>query len=134
MSESIILDTPEQISMWVLLSRRHQIKMHLAGYPVKGLAAALRRELGDHGRYVRDYIVPVEFAISEAGGEIDYSRVNVHVMQCTMPGIFHDRGVFASMDDAGTPENRALFAKGALEVVLTLEEPREPNSQVYMPQ
>jgi len=134
MSEGFTLDKPEQINMWVLLSRRHQVQLHLKGLKVKGITTALKREFGDHGRNVRDYIVPIEFAISQAGGEIDYNLVNVHVMQMTMPGIFHDRGVFASMDDAGTPENRALFAKDALEVVLTLEEPREPNGQIYVPE
>lgn len=133
MTDGFVLDQPEQINMWVLLSRRLQIKMHLDGYPVKGLAASLKRmfpEVG--GRYVKDFIVPVEFAISEAGGDIDYSRVNVHIM-LKAGGMFHDRGIFANMDEAGTPENRRLFAKGAIECVLTLDEPREPNGGIFLP-
>lgn len=122
---STVIDTPEGINLWVLLSRRGQIKMHQKGYAVKGLAACLRRELGDHGRYVKDYIVPVEFAISEAGGNVDYSLVNVHVMQRLENGYFLDRGVFDSIDAAGTPENRRMFAAGTLEVVLTTDPVRD---------
>lgn len=121
-----VLDTPAQISMWVLLSRRHQIQMHLKGLKVKGLVACLKREFPEvQGRYAKDFIVPVEFAISEAGGEIDYKLVNVHIMQRLDNGYFLDRGIFANMDEAGTPEHRAMFAEGTLEVVLTMDAPRE---------
>lgn len=130
---TVILDTPAQISLWVLLSRRHQIQMHLKGYPIRGLAAALKREFPGQGRYVKDFIVPVEFAISEKGGEVDYKLVNVHIMEVVSDGVFADRGIFATMDEAGTPENRALFAKGAIEAALTVEAPREPNGQMYTP-
>lgn len=132
MSETIVLDTPMQINMWVLLSRRGQIKMHLKGYTVPGLAKCLKGmypEVG--GRMVKDFVVANEFAIGEAGGEIDYSIVNVHVM-LSRGGLFFDRGIFSSMDEAGTPENRELFAKGRLEVVLTMEEPREPNGETFV--
>ena len=124
---SFTLDTPAQISMWVLLSRRHQIRLHLKGYPQKGLAACLKREFPEvHGRLVKDFVVPVEFAICEAGGEADYNIVNVHVMEKTKGGMyFRDMGIFDSMDAAGTPENREKFAAGLLEVVLTTEAVRD---------
>lgn len=132
MSETIVLDTPDQISMWVLLSRRHQIRMHLKGHPIKGLAKCLKREFPEvGGRLVKDYVVPVEFAISEAGGDVDYSLVNVHVM-LSRGGMFFDRGIYSDMDAAGTPENREAFAKGLLEVVLTMEEPREANGEIFV--
>lgn len=130
---TISLDTPEQINMWVLLSRRHQIQLHLKGLKVKGLVACLKREFPEvNGRTAKDFIVPVEFAISEGGGEVDYKLVNVHVM-LKRGGLFFDRGIFASMDEAGTPENRELFAKGLIEAVLVLDEPREPNGETYVP-
>lgn len=124
---STVLDTPAQISMWVLLSRRAQIKMHLAGYPIRGLATCLKREFPEvGGRYVKDFIVPVEFAISEAGGNIDYDRVNVHVMKRLENGYFLDMGIFPDMDSAGTRTNRTLFHAGLAEIVLTLDKPRGP--------
>lgn len=133
MSDTIVLTGKAQTSMWVLLSRRHQIKMHLAGFPLSGLAACLKREFGNHGRYVKDYVVPVEFAISEAGGKVDYNLVNVHIMERQDNGVFYDRGIFASMDEAGTPENIVLFALGRIEAVLTTEDVREPNGKTFLP-
>jgi len=127
-----VIDTPEGINMWVLLSRRHQIQLHLKGLAVKGLVACLKREFPEvKGRTAKDFIVPVEHAISQAGGDVDYKLVNVHVM-LSRGGLFFDRGIFESMDAAGTPENRELFAKGLLEVVLTMEEPREPNGETFV--
>lgn len=127
-----MLDTPAQISMWVLLSRRHQIALHTKGLTVKGLVACLKREFPEaHGRTAKDFIVPVEFAISQAGGDIDYSKVNVHIM-LRAGGMLHDRGIFANMDEAGTPENRRLFAEGKIECVLTLDAPREPSGGIFV--
>lgn len=34
---TIMLDTPEQINAWVLLSRRHQLHLHLRGVKVPGI-------------------------------------------------------------------------------------------------
>lgn len=128
---STVLDTPAQISMWVLLSRRAQIKMHLAGYPIRGLAACLKREFPEAGgRYVKDFIVPVEFAISEAGGKVDYTRVNLHIM-VNRGGMFFDQGIYNSPDEV--PHNlRALFGAGGGEAVLTTEAPRDANQQMFV--
>lgn len=132
---SIVLDTPEQINMWVLLSRRHQIQLHLKGMTVKGLAASLKRTFPDVGsRYVKDYVIPVEFAISERGGQVDYNLVNVHVM-LKRGGMFHDRGVYNDPDAALNthPEFGPAFAKGQLEVVLTTDEPRPMTNEIFVP-
>lgn len=130
----IILDTPEQISMWVMLSRRHQVQLHLKGLKVKGIMAALRRDFGDQGRRVRDYVVPIEYAISQAGGRVDYRLVNVHIMQ-KYGGLFHDRGIYPDPDSAlaTCPEFAQHFAKGNLEVVLTDAEPRPMTQEVFVP-
>jgi hypothetical protein len=131
---SITLDTPEQISMWVLISRRHQVQLHLKGLKVKSIMAALKRDFGDHGNRVTNYIVPIEYAISEAGGEVDYSLVNVHVM-LSRGGMFFDRGVYDSTDAALAthPEFGEQFAKGNLEVVLTTDEPRPMTNEIFLP-
>lgn len=129
---TIVLDTPKQINMWVLLSRRGQIKMHLKGYTQPGLAKCLKAmypEVG--GRMVKDFVVANEFAIGEGGAEIDYSIVNVHVMM-NRGGLFFDRGIYSDMDEASTPEHAELYAKGRLEIVLTLEEPRVANGEVFV--
>lgn len=130
-----VLDTPAQISMWVLLSRRHQIQLHLKGLKVKGLAAALKREFPGEGRNVKDFIVPVEFAISQAGGDVDYKLVNVHIMEATGSGVFVDMGIYDS-PKAATEANAGiaiLGMAGRLECVLTMEAPREPNGKHFLP-
>lgn len=133
MSEGFTLDTKPQINMWVLLSRRHQVQLHLKGLKVKGITTALKRDFGDHGRQVKDYIAPIEQAIAEAGGEVDYNLVSVHVLVSRM-GMFFDRGVFPDMETASTPEHVQMFADGDLIVVLTTDEPREANNEIYIPQ
>lgn len=130
-----VLDTPQQISMWVLLSRRHQIQLHLKGLTVRGLAASLKRDFPGQGRNVKDFIVPVEFAISEAGGEVDYKLVNIHIMEALPSGVFVDMGVFNSPKDAAA-ENAGIAAlgmAGRLECVLTTEAVRPPNGKHFQP-
>lgn len=137
MSESIILDTPKEINMWVLLSRRHQVQLHLKGVKVPGIVKWVKENLGQgyhHPiRTARDCIVPVEYAISQAGGEVDYSLVNVHIMAHTNnPHVFQDYGVYGSPADINPDSQIAcLYAAGKIEVVLTLDEPRPPNGELY---
>lgn len=131
---TIALDTPEQISMWVLLSRRHQIQLHMKGLTVRGLAASLKRDFPGQGRNVKDFVVPVEFAISQAGGEVDYKLVNVHAMEVLPNGNFKDMGIWESMDAAGEQAGiKALFFAGRMELVLTTDAVREPNGKQFMP-
>lgn len=129
-----VLDKPEQISMWVLVSRRHQVQMHLKGLTQKGIIAALKRDIGNNGNRVKDYVVPIEFAISEAGGQVDYKLVNVHICEILGNGLFKDLGVFPDPDHAA--ENAGIMAlhmAGRLEIMLTTDEPREATGQLMMP-
>lgn len=131
MSDTIVLDTPAQISMWVLLSRRHQVQLHMKGLKVKGIMACLKREFGDHGNRVANYVLPIEHAIANAGGEVDYKLVNVHVM-VNRGGMLFDRGVFANMDDAGTDTHKMWHEEGILALQLTSEDVREANGEIYV--
>lgn len=135
MSDTIALTTPAQINMWVLLSRRSQLKLHLKGYRVPGIVKACRRDVPgcENARTAKDCVVPLEFAISEAGGTIDYSLVNVHVMR-KAGGMFHDRGIVSSMAEVeADPTLVSLYTRGMLEIVLTLDEPRAKNGEIYVP-
>lgn len=136
MSDTIVLDTPNQINAWVLLSRRGQLKLQQKGLKTPGLIKWCRENIPgcERARVARDCIVPVEYALSQIGADVDYSVVNCHVMVQSMSGIFHDRGVFANPDDAKTPELLAAFKNGNLEMVLTLDDVREPNGQIYVPE
>lgn len=136
-SEAIILDTPEQINMWVLLSRRSQLKLQQKGLNVPGIVKWCRNNIPgcESARTAKQCVVPVEYAISEAGGQVDYSLVNVHIMRNVGDGIFADLGVFSDPDVAlaENPEFGPMFDDGALEIVLTLDPPRERNGQFYQP-
>ena len=132
---STILDTPSQINMWVLLSRRHQIQMHIKGLKTPGIVKWCRANIegAENARTASDCIVPVESAIAMAGGETDFSLVNVHVM--TNKGdYFKDEGIFNDMSEveanAGFVAN---YAAGRLEIVYTLEDVRPANGQMFIP-
>lgn len=127
-----VIDTPAGINMWVLLSRRRQIQMHLRGLTVKGLAATLKREFPDvGGRYVKDFIVPVEFAISQAGGEVDYKLVNVHICEKLPNGLFQDMGIYPDLDTAGNQAGvKALWFAGRIECILTTEDVRDADGRL----
>jgi hypothetical protein len=138
MGMTIVLDTPEQINLWVLLSRRAQLKLHLKGYPVKGLVAWFKKNLpvGEGGKPVRtakDCIIPIEYAISAAGGEVDYSWVNLHIMEIVQKDtVFQDMGIYSSPDDISEGSYLGqMYKAGRAEIVLTTQEPRPANGELY---
>jgi hypothetical protein len=59
------------------------------------------------------------------GVDVDYNLVNVHLCRKLENGYLLDMGIFPNMDEAGTPANRALYAAGELEVMLTQEDVRD---------
>lgn len=134
---TIALTTPEEIGMWVLLSRRHQVQLHLKGMKVPGIVKWCKANLGtaEGGKPIRtakDAIVPIEYAISEAGGDVDYRLVNVHVM-VNGGGLFHDCGIFPNMEAVERQSDMVkAYQEGSLEIVLTTQEPRERNGEVYV--
>jgi hypothetical protein len=137
MSESITLDTPEQITAWVLISRRHQIALQMNGLKTPGLVKWCRENVpgAEQARTVRDCIVPVEYALSELGAEVSDNLVNVHIMERVNSGAFIDRGVYSDPEEAVNthPVFMEMQAKGNLEVVLTLDEPRPQNGKIFVP-
>ena len=132
---TIVLDKPEQISAWVLLSRRHQIQLHLKGYTQKGLLKSVNQTLGTNYHRVKDLVVPVEFALSQAGVEIDYKLVNINMLEIVRPNeVFQDMGIYDSPADI-TPDSYLgkMYAAGRMEVVLTTEAVRPPNGNLLSP-
>lgn len=132
--DGFILDTPEQIEMWVLLSRRAQLKLQMKGIRTPGLVKWCRENIegAEKARTAKDCVVPVEFAIALAGGKTDYTLVNVHVMERVNDEVFQDLGIFPDMDaveqNAGLV---ALYMANRLELVFTLDEPREATGDLY---
>lgn len=129
---TIVLDKPEQINMWILLSRRMQLKMQLHGMRTPGLVKWMKAHVEgcENARTAKQCIVPLEYLIASLDGPQDFSVVNIHVMY-KAGGLFHDQGIFNSPDDLHAGLQRA-YAAGKLEVVYTLDEPRESNGQIYV--
>lgn len=131
---AIVLDKPEQINMWVLLSRRHQLQLHMKGLKVPGIVKWCKANISgaESARTAKDCVVPVEFAISQAGGEIDYELVNLHIMRIVRPGIFQDLGIYDSPSDIqpGSPMAQ-MYQSGQLEIVLTVDSVRPANGELF---
>lgn len=68
---SIVLDTPEQISMWVLLSRRSQLHLHAKGLRFPGLFASLKRDGLSNKRTAKGALADINKIIEAAGGPPD---------------------------------------------------------------
>lgn len=132
---TIALTTPDQINMWVLLSRRAQLKLQAKGLPTKGLVKWCRENIEgcEKARTWKDCVVPVEYAISAKGGPSDYSLVNVHVM-LNRGGLFMDRGIFNDMSEVeANPDFVKAYGDGRLELVLTMEDVRNANGEIFVP-
>lgn len=69
---SFTLDTPAQITMWVLLSRRYQLHMQLKGYPTAGLVKWVRENVPDStARTAKVALVDLNDHIGELNGPED---------------------------------------------------------------
>lgn len=133
-SGGFTLDTPQQIGLWVLLSRRHQLQLQMKGLKTPGLVKWCQNNIPGAGRTAKDCVVPVEFAISEAGGEVDYKLVNVQVMEKVRSDIFQDLGIYSDITEVeASGYFRSLAENGRLEIVLTLDEPRKPTGDLLTP-
>lgn len=125
---AIVLDTPEQINMWILLSRRAQLKLQAKGYPTKGLVKWCKANIEgcEDARTWRDCVLPVENAIALGDGPQDFTLINVHVMTVLSDDLFVDKGIFPDMASVEkVPEFVDAWNKGNLELVYTLDEPRD---------
>lgn len=125
---TIALTEPHQITMWVLLSRRAQLKLQAKGIKTPGLIKWCRENIEgcEKARTWKDCVLPVEYAIAEGGGPQDFSIVNVHVMRNLGGGTFSDLGIFNDMTVPEANEDwLRLYANGGLEIVYTMDEPRD---------
>lgn len=132
---TISLNTPEQINHWVLLSRRQQVQLHLKGLKVKGIMAALKRDIPgcENITRVSQAVLPIEEAISFAGGEADFNLVNVHVCRKHEQGVLSDRGIFATMAEVEADEKFVkMYNAGVLEIMLTDKPVREKTNDIYV--
>lgn len=133
MSEAIVLDTPSQINLWVLLSRRHQLQMQMRGLKTPGIVKWVRDNIegAENVRNARQCVIPIEEAISMAGGQIDFKLVNVQILE-RVGNVMLDLGIVNSFDEVqADPGLMGLYDSGALDLVLTHEPPRCANGDYY---
>lgn len=138
MSETIILDTPEQINAWVLASRISQAHLHMDGLKVPGLAKWIKANVPDvtTERTVRDmYPRLLDFCdlynVSAPGGE----RCNYQVLMTPegpFSGLYFDCGIFASIEDITAPVVLDAYKDNRVVVLRTMEEPRDEDISIRM--
>lgn len=130
MSEGFVLDTPAQINMWVLLSRRSQLKLQGKGIKTKGLFTALKREVGITSRKWDVALLELNDIIGDAGGPED-PEVN-YLVWIGQNDTYIDRGIYGSLADveAKFAEN---VARGEQYVITrTFEDVREADLTRFM--
>jgi hypothetical protein len=129
---SVMLDRPEQIHMWVLLSRRSQLQLHEKGLKTPGLFKWLKDNLGITTRNARKARQELNDLIGELGGPEDPdTNFNVLIEAAFFPGKYLDDGIYPTMEEVES-QYRAAFAGRADQIVImrTLDEPRDPNGNV----
>lgn len=132
---TIVLDKPEQINAWVLMSRISQCHIHMQGYPVKGLHKWLVKNVPDAAgtRTVKDAYPRLldycdTFGVTAPGGE----RCHYQVLVKTL-GLYHDRGVFASMADIEANDAIvARYAEGRVVILRTMGAVRDRDPKIQM--
>ena len=111
--------------------------MQLKGLKTPGLVKWVRENIpgAEKVRTAKQAVVPIETAISAGGGEVDYRLVNLHLMERVNgfgSDVFQDLGIYDSPDVIAEGSYiHTLHTLGALEAVLTLEEPRPANGELY---
>lgn len=137
-NEPIVLDTPQQINAWVLLSRISQCHLHMAGYKVKGLLKWLQSNVPDcenartiKAAYPRLLDFCDTFGVSAPGGE----QCNYQVLMTGGPltGLYLDQGIVSTMDDIETNGTFVqAYSEGRLVIIRTMDEPRGPDRKIQM--
>jgi hypothetical protein len=131
---TIVLDTPEQINAWVLLSRISQCHLHMKGYKVPGLLKWLKANVPDcKGKAsvaaaypgLLDYCD--QFGISAPGGEqCNYQVLVTGRKDSGLHGLYFDRGVYTSMDAIAEAWGEQ-YAEGRIVILRTMDPERGPN-------
>lgn len=132
---TIVLDKPEQINAWVLLSRISQCHLHMKGLAVKGLHKWLVANVPDCAdthtvkqAYPRLLDYCDQFGITAPGGEQCQYQVLIKAL-----GLYHDQGIFASMADIEADENIvARYAEGRVVILRTMDAVRDRDPKIQM--
>jgi hypothetical protein len=123
------LDTPEQINMWVLLSRRSQLKLQMKGLKTPGIIKWCKENIGPECTTAAKALLRLNEVISENGGPYDKDQ-HVHVLMKSKPNSNYaaDAGIFANMGAVEViPDFVKAYGEGRLELILTNEPERNAD-------
>lgn len=139
---TIVLDTPEQINAWVLMSRVSQVSLHLKGHKVKGLAAWLKMNVpaeycSGKERTVKDFTIPLldwcddENVPTDRVGSL-IEGINYLVVCSGSPGsnLYYDQGIYETMDEAWA-DWYAEYMQGCVHVFRTWDAVRGSQPKMY---
>jgi hypothetical protein len=134
---TIVLDTPEQINAWVLMSRISQCHLHMKGIKVPGLLKWLRANVPDcaNARTVKaaycgllDYCD--QFGVSAPGGE--QCNYQLLMTPTALNGLYFDMGIVPDLD-ASVPENvKTAYGEGRVVILRTMDDVRDRDTSIQM--
>lgn len=132
---SIVLDTPEQINAWVLLSRISQCHLHMKGLKVPGLAKWLKANVPDitTERTVRDMYPRLldycdTLGISAPGDEMCNYQV---LIRGRNDEIYLDYGIYPNLDVVAE-EYGDDYRQDLVIIMRTMEVVRPPDQNICM--
>lgn len=130
---SIVLDTPEQINMWVLLSRRAQLKLQIKGIKTPGIIKWCKDNIGPECTTAKKALLRVNEVIAENGGPYDNDQHVLVAMSTDDSGLYADAGIHPNMAAIeAIPEFVKAYGEGRLHLMLTNDDVRDSNRQVYI--
>lgn len=136
---TIVLNTPEQITAWIWLSRKHQCRLHMEGYTVPHLFTWLKRNVPDitTERTVKDaYPRLLDYLDTIGIDTSDDTLCNYQILMTPsggFSGLYFDRGIVGSLSEVeANPDFVNAYADGRLVIMRTMAETREPDKTIRM--
>lgn len=123
---TIALDTPEQINMWVLLSRRARLKLQMKGLKTPGLLKWCKANIGPECTTAAKALTAVNELIAENGGPNDPDQNYIVAVDQYNSGIFADGGIMTEAEVMDNPDYVDAYTYGRLHIVPTHEAKRSP--------
>lgn len=142
-NQTIALTTPAQINMWVLLSRRSQLKMQMGmrpdgtpsnvKMPTPGLLKWCKANVGPQCTTAKRALHALNELIEANGGPEDPAQNYIVAMSVRQGGtLFADQGIVKGMSAVSANEEWVnAYKVGRLHIVMTPEDVRPHNGNVY---
>jgi hypothetical protein len=127
---TIALTTPAEINMWVLLSRRSQLKLQMKGIKTPGIIKWCKENLGPEATTSKRALLMLNDLISEQGGPNDPEQ-HVLVALASSPASTYaiDAGIYPNMEAVEAVESfTTAYRDGCLHIIHTSDDVRGPKA------